>query len=108
MTNLRALLSSNIKKRRSVLGISQAVLAQRVGTSTHYIAQIEQENKFPSAEMLERIAIGLEYDSIELFSIGPFPEEAIKQFLEGVKADFIATNYSIERRIENLINSNKY
>jgi len=107
MTSLRSLLSSNIKKRRKVLGISQAVLAERVDTSTHYIAQIEQKNKFPSAEMLERIATALEFDSPELFSVGPFPADALKLFQEGVKADINNANTSIEERIEKLMKSSR-
>jgi transcriptional regulator with XRE-family HTH domain len=100
MTNLKALLSYNIKKRREKLGISQAKLAERVDTSTNYIAQIEQQIRFPSSEMLERLAIALEIDSPELFSTGPYPVEAIQQFHEGIKAD-------VEKRIERLMKSNK-
>jgi transcriptional regulator with XRE-family HTH domain len=100
MTSIRALLASNIKKRRKVLGISQAVLAEKADTSTHHIAQIEQQNKFPSAEMLERIATALEFDSSELFFAGPYSAEAIRRFQEGLKAD-------IEERLENLFNSVK-
>jgi transcriptional regulator with XRE-family HTH domain len=103
MTNLRSLLSCNIKKRRKYLGISQATLAERVETSTHYISQIERKNKFPSPEMLERIALALEFDTPELFSVSPFPSEAIKEFQEGVKADI----FSIEGRLENLMKSKK-
>ena len=98
MTSLRALLAGNIKKRRKFLGISQAVLAERVQTSTHHIAQIEQQNKFPSSEMLERIAKALEFDNWELFSAGPYSAEAIQKFQEGLKAD-------IEERLENLFKS---
>jgi len=88
MTSLRSLLSSNIKKRRKELGISQAVLAEKVNTSTHYIAQIEQKNRFPTPDMLERIAFALEIDSFELFSSGPFPFEKIQKFKAGLRADF--------------------
>ncbi|MDR0302184.1 MAG: helix-turn-helix domain-containing protein [Treponema sp.] len=100
MTNLRALLSHNIKKRREKLGISQAKLAEKADTSANYIAQIEQQNKFPSSEMLERIAVALEFDSPELFAVGPFSMDAIQQFQEGVKVD-------VEKRIERLMKSNK-
>jgi transcriptional regulator with XRE-family HTH domain len=100
MTNIRALLSHNIKKRREKLGISQSKLAEKVDTSTNYIAQIEQQNKFPSSEMLERIAAALEFDSAELFAVGPFSMEAIQQFQEGVKSD-------VEKRIERLMKSHK-
>jgi len=88
MTNLRALLSKNIKKKRDLLGLSQAELAEKAGTSTNYVAQIEQMNKFPSVEMLERIAEALEMDSTDLFDKGAFPMEAVKRFYEGLKTDF--------------------
>jgi len=87
MTSLRALLAYNIKEKRRILNISQAKLAEKVATSTHYISQIEQKNKFPSPEMLERIANALEIDSPQLFSMDSFSKEAIKRFQEGVLAD---------------------
>jgi transcriptional regulator with XRE-family HTH domain len=112
MTNLRFLLSKNIKKRRKILGISQALLAERADTSTHYIAQIEQQNRFPSSEMLERLAVALEIDSPELFSTGPFPFEAIQleaiqQFQEGIKADVERIKTDVEKRLERLMKSRK-
>jgi len=85
------------------LGISQATLAEKVETSTHYISQIERKTKFPSVEMLERIAVALEFDTPELFSVAPFPQEAIKDFQDGVKADIS----SIENRLISLIQSKK-
>jgi len=87
MTDLRALLSYNMKERRRILDITQANLAEKVGTSTHYIGQIELKNKFPSPEMLQRIAGALEIDSPQLFSMNAFTDEAIKRFQEGVLAD---------------------
>ena len=101
MTDIRSLLSNNIKKRREFLGISQAVLAESVGTSTHYISQIERKIRFPTPEILERIAKALEFDTPELFSVAPFPPEAIKEFQEGVKADIS----SLESRLESLMRS---
>ena len=87
MTSLRALLAHNIKEQRRILGITQAQLAEKVKTSTHYIGQIELENKFPTPEMLERMAIALEIDSPQLFSMGSFPTEVIRQFQEGLLSD---------------------
>jgi transcriptional regulator with XRE-family HTH domain len=104
MTDIRSLLSDNIKKRREFLGISQAALAEKVETSTDYISQIERKKRFPSPEVMERIAAALELDTPELFSITPFPPEAIKEFQEGIKADISST---IDARLENLMQSNK-
>jgi transcriptional regulator with XRE-family HTH domain len=90
MTSLRALLAHTIKERRRVLAITQANLAEKVGTSTHYIGQIELGNKFPTPEMLERIAAALEIDSPQLFSMEAFPAVAIRQFQEDVLTDLEA------------------
>jgi transcriptional regulator with XRE-family HTH domain len=87
MTNIRGLLSFNIKKRRQILGISQVNLAEKVGTSTQYIGQIEQNKKFPSPEMLERIAEALEVDSPQLFSMEAYSQTAIQQFKENLKSN---------------------
>ena len=95
MTNLRALLAYNIKEKRRVLGLTQAKLAEKVETSTHYIGQIELGNKFPTPEMLERIAAALEIDSPQLFSMTSFPTEAIKQFQTGLLADMEAAVVSV-------------
>ena len=62
MTSLRSVLAFNIKEQRLILGISQSKLAERVNTSTHYIGMIESEKKFPTPEMLERIATALEIE----------------------------------------------
>jgi transcriptional regulator with XRE-family HTH domain len=58
------------------LGITQAQLAERVDTSTNYIALIETEKRFPHSEMLERIAAALEIDPPALFSTKFYPSPA--------------------------------
>ena len=62
-----------MKVQRQILGISQAKLAEKVNTSTHYIGMIESEKKFPTPEMLERIAAALEIDAPALFSTKSYP-----------------------------------
>ena len=73
MTSLRTVLAQNMKEQRRILGITQAQLAERVSTSTNYIALIETEKKFPKPEMLERIAIALEIDPPALFAVEIHP-----------------------------------
>jgi transcriptional regulator with XRE-family HTH domain len=68
MASLRTVLALNIKEQRRILGITQAELAERVNTSTNYIALIETKKKFPKPEMLERIAAALEIDPPLLFA----------------------------------------
>ena len=107
MTSIRALLADNIKKRRLFLGLSQAKLAEKVSTSTHYISQIEQQNKFPSPEMLERIAEALEFDSPQLFATKMNYDEAIKQFKESFLSDIgTAVSAAVEEKLAELKNEN--
>ena len=63
----------NMKAQRHILGITQEQLAERVNTSTNYIALIESKKKFPTPEMLERIADALEIDAPALFSTKSYP-----------------------------------
>ncbi|MDR2052413.1 MAG: helix-turn-helix transcriptional regulator [Treponema sp.] len=87
MANLRQLLALTMKKRRRDLGLSQAALAERADTSTQYVAMIELARKFPSPEMLERIAAALEIDAPELFSLPPSPAGTLRRLHEAVLAD---------------------
>ena len=73
MTSLRSVLAFNMREQRHILGISQSKLAEKVDTSTHYIGMIENEKKFPTPEMLERIAAALEIDAPALFSTKNYP-----------------------------------
>jgi transcriptional regulator with XRE-family HTH domain len=92
-----------MRERRQTLGISQAKLAERVSTSTQYIGQIELKNKFPSPEMLERIAEALGMDSPDLFSRTPFQPDAVKQFQKEVLYDLEeAISTIVSKRLKTL------
>ena len=82
MTSLRKLLGSNIKIYRNACGLSQAKLAERADTATNYIAAIEAGRRFPSVEILEKIAAALKIDAPELFSVKLIPLYLTKKELE--------------------------
>jgi transcriptional regulator with XRE-family HTH domain len=87
MTNIRDLLANNMKAYRHALGMSQAKLAEKVDTSTHYIGMIETKNKFPSPEMLERLAAALGIDTTELFSKEINLPETLKTYRKAALMD---------------------
>ena len=87
MSTLRHILASNIRERRYVLGLSQAKLAEAADIATAYIAMIELEKKFPSADVLERIAGALKMDPTELFSKACYPTEAVKELYREILED---------------------
>jgi transcriptional regulator with XRE-family HTH domain len=87
MTSIRGILANNMKAYRNALGLSQTKLAEKVDTSTHYIGMIETKNKYPSPEMLERIAAALGIDSIDLFSTKINLPETMKTYRKAVLRD---------------------
>ena len=87
MTNLKQVLAVNMRERRRALGLSQEKLAEKADTATTYITMIELEKKFPSVEMLERIAAALMVDTTELFSVKPLPEDYLKNLHKSVLLD---------------------
>ena len=70
MTRVQKCLAMNIKKYRKKLNFTQEQLAERAKTSTAYIGTIEIGQKFPSPQMIERIAAALNVDSLKLFQPG--------------------------------------
>ena len=85
---LRYILATNIRNHRQLLGYSQAKLAEIANISPAYVAMIELKKKFPSDEILERIAYALKIDPTELFSKNCYPIEEIrilhKSVLDGI------------------------
>jgi transcriptional regulator with XRE-family HTH domain len=78
MTNIREVLASNLKKHRQARGWSQAKLAEMAGTSTQYIGMLEIKGKFPSSEMIHKLAAALCIDPTELFFKELDPEIIMK------------------------------
>ena len=58
-----------IANKRKKLGLSQAKLAEKADVTDNYIALIETGKRFPSVEMIERIADVLQKDTVELFAL---------------------------------------
>ena len=75
MTDIKKILAANLKFYRKKRGLSQAQLAEKIGIATPYLALIETCKSFPSAEMIERLAAGLEQDTLDLFSLYPIKHE---------------------------------
>ena len=58
---------ANLKDFRKSHGFSQAKLAEMCDSSQNYIAEIEVGKKFPSPEMIEKIASAFSIESYCLF-----------------------------------------
>jgi transcriptional regulator with XRE-family HTH domain len=64
---LRQIFIKNLRNARKTAGLSQMRLAERCDTATNYINEIERGNKFPSVEMVEKIASALQVQPYLLF-----------------------------------------
>lgn len=65
--DLRSVFIANVKKYRKEQNLSQMNLADKVGTSTSYLGEIEIGKKFPSVEMIQKIADALNIPPFKLF-----------------------------------------
>ena len=72
-TNLRNILSLNIKRYRQRKGWTQAKLAEKMGISTNYLSDIESKRGWVSPLSLVNLANALEIEVFELFK----PEKAV-------------------------------
>lgn len=64
---LRKIFIDNLKKIRREKKFSQMKIAELCETSTSYIGEIEIGKKFPSVEMIEKLATALNIKAYELF-----------------------------------------
>jgi transcriptional regulator with XRE-family HTH domain len=109
---LRDLFIINLKKYRKLRGVSQMKLAELCDTATSYIGQIEIGDKFPSIEMIEKIAKSLQIKPHVLFldedeagdqaaALKPLPKDPAVP--ERVKKELIdKLNGAITRIVEKL------
>ena len=87
MEDLRTILANNLRENRHRLDISQPKLAELANLSTHYVAMIELSRKFPSPEVLTRLATALGIAPHELFSVPATPENTLERLFQAVLHD---------------------
>ena len=63
---LRELIAQNIIKHRKGLGLSQEHLAKCAGVSRAYIGHIENKRHSVTLDTLEKIAVALDVDTVDL------------------------------------------
>jgi transcriptional regulator with XRE-family HTH domain len=87
MTNIRDVLASNLKRFRQARGWSQAFLAEKAETSTNYIGMLENTVKFPSSEMIQKLAFALGIDPTDLFLRKVDPLSTMKNYQKAALED---------------------
>jgi len=67
MVSIREILALNLKEYRRKCGFSQEKLAEKAGISANYLSMVEISRKFPTPEMLDRLAQTLNIQTFQLF-----------------------------------------
>jgi len=96
MAGIRVVLAGNIKEHRRRCGFSQDRLAEIAGISSQYLATVETCRKFPTPEVLDRLAVALSIEPHELFAVAPTPQnelqlqrnDIIGEVVEAIKHSF--------------------
>jgi len=103
MTNIRDVLANNLKKFRQSRGWSQAFLAEKTETSTNYIGMLENSAKFPSSDMIHKLASALGIDPTELFSKEIDPISTMQNYQKAALEDIhIHLDRLIKTKIQQL------
>jgi len=103
MTNIRDVLANNLKQFRQTRGWSQAYLAEKTETSTNYIGMLENSVKFPSSEMVQKLAFALGIDPTDLFSKEINPIATVKKYQKMALEDInVLLNRLINEKIQQL------
>jgi transcriptional regulator with XRE-family HTH domain len=76
-----------MKEKRHLCGLTQAGLADKLNAATNYISMIESGKKFPSILMIEKIALALNIDTLDLFSINAPEKKRIKRVKKMIQDD---------------------
>ena len=108
MTNIRKILAENIKEKRKKKGLTQEKLAEKAGISLQYLAMLELAHKFPSGEMLERLANALDIETYELLTIAPSANNELEILRNDIICEVKSLNESLAKEIiEKVINAIK-
>jgi len=99
VASIREVLAQNLKENRRKLGITQPELAERAGLSIHHIAMIEIGRRFPSPDVIDKLAVAFDIEPNELFAVAVPHEKAITQMQEAILENL---NQGIEKALDKL------
>jgi transcriptional regulator with XRE-family HTH domain len=68
-TSLKIGLGAAIRRKRTILGISQGELADRAGLHRTYVSDLERGARNPSIDSIEKLARALQLSVAKLFEV---------------------------------------
>jgi len=89
MVSIREVLANNIKAYRRKCGFSQDKLAELASISSQYLATVETCRKFPTPEVLDRLAEALGIETYELFTAAPNPKSELEKLRQDIIGEVV-------------------
>jgi transcriptional regulator with XRE-family HTH domain len=89
MAGIREVLAKNIKEYRRKYGFSQDKLAELANISSQYLATVETCRKFPTPEVLERLAEALGIEPHELFAFASTPQNELEKLRRDIIGEVV-------------------
>jgi len=90
-SDIRRVLSTNIKYYRGLRGWSQVVLAEKIGISTNFLADIETGKSWVSPSTLSKLANIFQIEVYELFKPKNVSSEEAKEAIKSLVNDISIT-----------------
>jgi transcriptional regulator with XRE-family HTH domain len=103
MASIREILAQNLKEYRRRYGFSQDKLAELADISSQYLATVETCRKFPTPEVLERLAAALDIATHQLFEVSTTPEEALTLLRRDIVHEMERLTANMERMVAKTI-----
>jgi len=108
MTDIKEIFAENLKKIRRKKGLTQEKLAEKANMSLQYLALLEIARKFPSGEMLERLANALDIETYELLAVASSANNELELLRNDIICEVKTLNESLAKNItDEVINAIK-
>jgi transcriptional regulator with XRE-family HTH domain len=99
MIDIKEIFAENLKKTRRKKGLTQEKLAEKANMSLQYLALLELARKFPSGEMLERLAIALDIETYELLAVASSANNELELLRNDIIGEVKTLNENLAKNI---------
>lgn len=100
-------LGLKLRERRKQEGLTLVELAELTGVDTSYLGRIENGKRFPSANILLKLAVPLEYSEAELLKLAGYlspdmTDNRISKFKDSLKGEIKQTMSNLLEKVDSL------
>lgn len=101
------ILGESLKARRAEKGLTLAELEALSGVDTSYLGRIERGQRFPSANILRKLAKPLEFAEIELLKLAGYlspdrTDDRITEFKKSMRGEIKVAMNNLLEKVETL------